>query len=197
MSSHERGEWNIEPTSRASEVRPWYKKKRWILSLGFAFLFGVGQFADEPTDSVTPGASSPAALSAAPTTVVAQSEAVPGTSIESAPVATRSRAPRSSPTRKAQASGSVSKARAVPSAVATTKRKRVVVSKPASAPSKTRKPAATCDPNYSQACVPVDSDVDCAGGSGNGPSYFGGVAKVTGDDVYDLDRDGDGYACEP
>jgi resuscitation-promoting factor RpfB len=27
-----------------------------------------------------------------------------------------------------------------------------------------------CDPNYSGACVPIASDVDCAGGSGNGPA---------------------------
>ncbi|MEL5989693.1 G5 domain-containing protein [Microbacterium phosphatis] len=54
-----------------------------------------------------------------------------------------------------------------------------------------------CDSNYAEACVPIDSDVDCAGGSGNGPSYFGGVARIVGTDVYDLDRDGDGYACEP
>ncbi|MBY0687460.1 G5 domain-containing protein [Microbacterium marinilacus] len=54
-----------------------------------------------------------------------------------------------------------------------------------------------CDPNYADACVPVASDVDCAGGSGNGPAYFDGVARVVGTDVYDLDRDGDGYACEP
>ena len=54
-----------------------------------------------------------------------------------------------------------------------------------------------CDPNYAEACVPIDSDVDCAGGSGNGPSYFGEVARVVGSDIYELDRDGDGYACEP
>ena len=53
-----------------------------------------------------------------------------------------------------------------------------------------------CDPNYTGACVPVDSDVDCAGGSGNGPSYVAGPVRVVGDDVYDLDRDGDGLACE-
>ena len=51
-----------------------------------------------------------------------------------------------------------------------------------------------CDPNYT-GCVPIDSDVDCAGGSGNGPSYTGRV-EVIGVDVYDLDRDGDGVACE-
>lgn len=25
-----------------------------------------------------------------------------------------------------------------------------------------------CDPNYAGGCVPIDSDVDCPGGSGNG-----------------------------
>lgn len=53
-----------------------------------------------------------------------------------------------------------------------------------------------CDSNYAGACVPIASDVDCAGGSGNGPRYFSGVARVVGSDVYDLDRDNDGYACE-
>jgi len=38
-------------------------------------------------------------------------------------------------------------------------------------------------------------DVDCAGGSGDGPRYVGAV-KVTGPDPYGLDRDGDGIGCE-
>jgi hypothetical protein len=54
-----------------------------------------------------------------------------------------------------------------------------------------------CDSNYADACVPISSDVDCAGGSGNGPAYFDGIARVVGNDIYELDRDGDGYACEP
>ncbi len=53
-----------------------------------------------------------------------------------------------------------------------------------------------CDPNYSGACVPIDSDVDCAGGSGNGPSYVSGPVTVVGSDIYDLDRDGDGIGCD-
>src|SRR5262249_54746480 len=28
----------------------------------------------------------------------------------------------------------------------------------------------SCDPNYGGGCVPIASDVDCAGGSGNGPA---------------------------
>lgn len=52
-----------------------------------------------------------------------------------------------------------------------------------------------CDPNYS-GCVPIASDVDCAGGKGNGPAYVRGPVTVIGIDIYDLDRDGDGIGCE-
>ena len=67
---------------------------------------------------------------------------------------------------------------------------------PAPAPAPAQ-PAGDCDPNYADACVPISSDVDCAGGGGNGPAYFDGVARIVGNDVYELDRDGDGFACEP
>ncbi|MGK8465847.1 hypothetical protein [Nocardia cyriacigeorgica] len=43
--------------------------------------------------------------------------------------------------------------------------------------------------------MPITSDVDCAGGSGNGPEYTGRV-RVIGPDEYDLDRDGNGIGCE-
>jgi hypothetical protein len=56
--------------------------------------------------------------------------------------------------------------------------------------------AQDCDPNYSGACVPIASDVDCAGGSGNGPAYVDGPVHVVGSDIYGLDRDGDGVACD-
>jgi hypothetical protein len=58
------------------------------------------------------------------------------------------------------------------------------------------KQKSSCDPNYSGACVPIASDVDCAGGSGNGPAYVTGPVTVVGTDIYDLDRDGDGVGCE-
>ena len=54
----------------------------------------------------------------------------------------------------------------------------------------------SCDPNYAGACVPVASDVDCAGGSGDGPEYVDGPVTVVGDDVYDLNRDDDNIACD-
>jgi resuscitation-promoting factor RpfB len=54
--------------------------------------------------------------------------------------------------------------------------------------------SSNCTPGYSP-CLPPASDYDCRGGSGNGPKYAGPV-RVTGSDPYDLDRDGDGEACE-
>ena len=45
-------------------------------------------------------------------------------------------------------------------------------------------------------CLPPGPDVDCAGGSGNGPRYVNGPVYVSGDDPYGLDGDGDGVACE-
>lgn len=62
-------------------------------------------------------------------------------------------------------------------------------------PNAPKKSTSNCDPNYS-GCVPISSDVDCAGGSGNGPAYVQGPINVIGHDVYKLDRDGDGVACE-
>ncbi len=58
----------------------------------------------------------------------------------------------------------------------------------------TKRPSG-CHPGYS-GCVPIASDVDCAGGSGNGPAYVQGPVRVYGDDPYDLDGNGDGWGCE-
>lgn len=57
-------------------------------------------------------------------------------------------------------------------------------------------PGGGCDSNYAGQCVPIASDVDCGGGSGNGPAYVWGPVTVVGSDIYDLDRDGDGIACD-
>jgi hypothetical protein len=56
--------------------------------------------------------------------------------------------------------------------------------------------AQDCHPSYQDKCVPFASDVDCEGGSGNGPEYIRGPVYVVGYDEYELDRDGDGVACE-
>lgn len=54
-----------------------------------------------------------------------------------------------------------------------------------------------CHSSYAGVCIaPGPSDVDCAGGSGNGPRYVRGPVQVIGFDQYGLDRDGDGIGCE-
>ena len=55
--------------------------------------------------------------------------------------------------------------------------------------------ASACTPGYSP-CIPPGPDVDCAGGSGNGPRYVQGPVTVTGSDPYGLDSDHDGIGCE-
>ncbi|MFI2565439.1 hypothetical protein [Paenarthrobacter sp. NPDC018779] len=65
----------------------------------------------------------------------------------------------------------------------------------AAAPKAAPPAQSNCDPNYT-GCVPIASDVDCAGGKGNGPAYVRGPVTVIGTDIYDLDSDGDGIACE-
>ena len=67
------------------------------------------------------------------------------------------------------------------------------------APPNTAGLTAGCHPSYVGACVPVGvEDVDCAGGSGNGPAYVSQKNfRVVGPDVYGLDgNDDDGLACE-
>lgn len=55
-----------------------------------------------------------------------------------------------------------------------------------------------CHPSYSGACVPAGvSNVDCVGEGGSGPAFVSGPLRVVGPDKYNLDRDGDGIACEP
>jgi hypothetical protein len=53
----------------------------------------------------------------------------------------------------------------------------------------------SCTPGYSP-CIPPGPDVDCAGGSGDGPRYVQGPVRVTGNDPYRLDADHDGIGCE-
>lgn len=45
-------------------------------------------------------------------------------------------------------------------------------------------------------CLPPGGDVDCAGGSGDGPRYVDGPVNVGGSDPYGLDGNNDGIGCE-
>ena len=87
---------------------------------------------------------------------------------------------------------------AAPAPLAAVPTTRVTVARPATTTTKAPAAAGGCHPSYSGACVPAGvSDVDCAGGSGDGPAYVSTKRfSVAGPDVYRLDSDGDGVACE-
>lgn len=95
----------------------------------------------------------------------------------------------------ASTSTTATAARAVPAPAAPTTAPTVARLVPTTAPPAA---AAGCHPSYAGACVPTGfSDVDCAGGSGDGPGYVSEKRfRVVGPDVYRLDSDGDGIACE-
>lgn len=54
----------------------------------------------------------------------------------------------------------------------------------------------SCHPSYSGICLPFTSRVDCANKGGPGPIYANGPFNVVGPDVYGLDPDGNGVACD-
>ena len=45
-------------------------------------------------------------------------------------------------------------------------------------------------------CVPIESDVDCEGGSCDGPAYVRGPVTAIGPDAYRLDGDNNGIGRE-
>jgi endonuclease YncB( thermonuclease family) len=88
---------------------------------------------------------------------------------------------------------------AAPVTVAAAPTTRVTVARPATTTTAAPASGGGCHPSYAGACVPTGySDVDCAGGTGNGPGYVSTKRfQVVGPDVYGLDgNDNDGIACE-
>jgi hypothetical protein len=152
---------------------------------------GSGGQVIEPAPSTT----SPAAAHAA----IAERKAVArGSTSERLRIATTHAAPRASTRAQPHTSAAAARARThvvAPPPPRTSTHHYAPKPSPKPTPTPKPKPVSNCTPGYSP-CVPIASDVDCAGGSGNGPAYVEGPIYVTGDDPYDLDRDGNGIACE-
>ncbi|WP_436494221.1 hypothetical protein [Actinokineospora sp. HUAS TT18] len=133
---------------------------------------------DTPSDSLA--ASSTTTTTRTTTTTTTTTTTVPPAPTTE-PAAVPAPAPAPAPTTK-------------PRPTTTTKRTTTPPPPPAPKPT-TAKPAPACHPNYTP-CVPIASDVDCAGGSGNGPAYVTGPIRILGADPYRLDADNDGIGCE-
>lgn len=54
-----------------------------------------------------------------------------------------------------------------------------------------------CNANYRGRCLPLDEDVDCLPSDGDGPWFIDATVVVMGEDVFELDDDGDGLGCDP
>jgi hypothetical protein len=153
---------------------------------------------DQASNAAAPVASatSASATTAATTTPTATPEpaVVPVDGGGAAPLTVvRAAAPAQPLAAAPQAAAAPQPVAAAPVAKPTTT--KPTVAKPKPVPAKPA-PAVGCNPNYTP-CVPNDPvDVDCQGGSGNGPSYVKGPVTVTGTDVYGLDADKDGVGCE-
>jgi hypothetical protein len=141
--------------------------------------------ADSPITRATATATVPSTTTSTTTSTTASSStaAVPSSSVES-PVAPVAPPP---PATKAAAPPKTTSSPKPPTSAPKPP--------PPPKPVTTAPPQGNCDANYS-GCVPVAEDVDCAGGSGNGPAYVRGPIRVIGNDIYGLDNDHDGIACE-
>jgi len=140
------------------------------------------------------------ALSPLPGTVAAPTAAARATS--TAPTAATVDEPEVAPstratTRARAASPATSKQEARVTTARSEPAPRPVPAAPKPAPAAEPQPESSgCDPNYS-GCVPIASDVDCEGGTGNGPAYVKGPVRIIGKDIYRLDGGGEpGIGCE-
>ncbi|MCF7552008.1 hypothetical protein [Pseudonocardia sp. WMMC193] len=137
--------------------------------------------ASGPATTTTPAPLTTPPLTTAPTTTPTTRAPAPTTTRAAAPTTTRKPTP------------TTTRAAAAPRTQAVAPAPQTRAPQPAAAQAPAR--STGCDPNYS-GCVPIDSDVDCEGGKGNGPSYVRGPVRVIGKDIYGLDADKDGIGCE-
>jgi hypothetical protein len=142
----------------------------------------------------------PAAAVTSPATTVQATTSPTTTAPTTTAAATRTPAPVAAPRVRPAAPASPSAVRlaapVTPKPAPAPKPAPQPAPKPAPKPAPQAAAASGCNVNYDP-CVPDDpTDVDCKGGSGNGPSYVKGPVRVTGTDVYGLDADHDGLGCE-
>jgi len=136
------------------------------------------------TESVTDAATiSASAQQAADAEIAAAKAAAEKAAASRAAAASKAAAAKAAADQAAAAKAAAAKAAAA----------RATAAAAAAAPPTTTAP--NCTPGYDP-CIPPGPDVDCAGGSGNGPRYVQGPVRVTGNDPYGLDRDHDGTGCE-
>ncbi|HWM57536.1 MAG TPA: hypothetical protein VNO83_06865 [Pseudonocardia sp.] len=162
------------------------RRPLWIAGGVAALLLGIGAVVGSPAPETTVNATVDDPIR--PTTSLAAPPTEPAVAGTTTTAAVRPSGPAGAATTKAPASQrSSSRTAAAPPS---TRRSSTAPSQPSASTGKATTPqksAGGCDPNYS-GCVPIASDVNC-------PEVDGPV-RVVGSDIYRLDRDKDGVACE-
>ncbi len=164
--------------------RSWPNWAQWTLAvfIGLMILGGVSSEPEEHSSRSATASPSPASKTDASGVATARSERSTD----------ERKAARNAARRQAAAERRANARRHARSAVRAKRRHDALVEKQR----REAEQESSCHPSYEGACLDPDaSDYDCSGGSGDGPMYTGPVQMVGSDD-FDLDRDGDGYACE-
>lgn len=194
----------MDPNPWAAPRAPWYRRAWqlyrsrstrsqvvWAVVVVFALLALLGSLTEPPTEEVAtdaPAAAPTTTTTEAPTTTStterATTTAAPTTTTTTAPPTTTTTVP---PTTTTTAPPTTTTAPPPPTTPPPTTAPPTTAAPP---------PAQDCHPSYDP-CVPIASDVDCAGGSGNGPVYVDGPVYIVDGDPYGLDgNDNDGIGCE-
>jgi hypothetical protein len=175
------------PSVAAEQPNRQRRYLRWLLPtlIGLvAFLFGVGVGAAGDADTTQTAEPEPAAT----VTITATPGAVPQNQLDAL-------AARESALDQREAQLDQREAGLDSREAALAEQEQALEAPPAPEPNAVApEPANECHPSYDP-CVPIASDLDCEGGSGNGPVYTGRVL-VIGPDEYGLDDNGDGIGCE-
>ncbi|MGE0296334.1 hypothetical protein [Pseudonocardia sp.] len=170
--------------------------------VGLFTLIGIGSRYGDPAVATRTGTAERTSAAAAP-----NAPASPPVGTAPAPLAPASAPSTTGPTpipasTRAEPSRGASRTSAAPSirrssAPTNTAPTNTAPTSSKATPKPTKAAGSGCHPNYAGACVPIASDVDCEGGSGNGPAYVRGPVRIVGEDVYGLDGGGKpGIGCE-
>lgn len=186
------------PPYRSTGVPGGWRRPRVLVpaAVGFLALVGIAAAVSPPPDTevvagsdssaVTEPEAPPSSATTADPTTTAATEAP--TTVTTLPVTTV-------PVTEAPTTTAVPTTTAAPTTTRPPTTKRPTTAAPATTAA-VKPLVGACDPNYTGACVPIASDVDCAGGEGNGPAFVDGPVQVVGSDPYRLDADNDGIGCE-
>jgi hypothetical protein len=150
----------------------------WIAGGVAALLLGVGAVVGSPAPETTVNATVDDPI--LPTTSLAAPTTEPAVAGITTTAAVRPSGPTGAATTTTKAPASQRSSSRTAAAPPSTRRS-------STAPAQASASTGGCDPNYS-GCVPIASDVNC-------PEVDGPV-RVVGSDIYRLDRDKDGVACE-